>query len=777
MSPAPQRARLAATGARFPYRWGYWLSLLLVFGGVVAAVVIIVGAVNGFVDDVNSLRRAVDVDNLELDLEEGEYLVFDEDGFDLGPFDARVFRTSDGVELATEEVDNGTSYDVDGRSGKARVAFDVPTSDIYRVEVDTSVTDITRFAVGADVGNARVNGIVRGLVIGGLMVAAGLIGLVLTSALHARWKVRDQALAQVMNARVRMAEASPGDDNTWEQATAQQGLQKATSWTSQQLERARSAATPGEHGRRSPLRRRYAERASAAVDQAQASLETLESTVGDAAIDAAAKVGLSSQISDALGRVQGRIEAGDKLRDIARDERDQLAPTAEELAAAAADQRDQVSESAAGLAAEIAPPSPPPPPPPPPPPTLTGQPAPPPPPPHQPLRALGARGAVDAMVDDVAVETTAGSAALVAEALQLDARDVEGTADDVLAEAGSPGVLTGRAGRAEVAADRSWAMTDRTGDVSAATEAMLGDVDAGVSEAADAAMATARQGLADVGRTATRSAEEILADAGTGLAGLGHRVAGIGAGLSDMSLGVAGAGEGLAGGIEAGGIEAGGPESVTPAAGAAGLAASIAAGAEVVRSSDAVVADTASMVKSILGQARSEVDVLRAGMRATGEGVADGLRAEAVAAGALLATGAATRVTGPRGGLDNADTGASRDESHRPSALPADAEAETRVTGPAAAPAMGSPGARVAGTPGAPAPISPPPAMAPPPAVASRAAAPEPSTPVERPQGDTGFTTLAPPPVAQQSVLAVSGGPESEPLRSPGPDAGPEPGS
>ena len=357
------------------------------------------------------------------------------------------------------------------------------------------------------------------------------------------------------------------------------------------------------------------------------------------------------------------------------------------------------------------------------------------------------------MVEDVAVEMTAGSAALTAEALQLDARDLEETADEVLAEAEGTGALTGRADRVEAAADASRAMADLTGDLSAATETMVGDVDTGVTAATDAAVATARQGLADVGRTAARSAEEILADAGSGLAGLGHRVAGIGSGLSDMSLDVAGVGEDLAGGLDPGD-----PQTVATAAGAAGLAASIAAGAEVVRSSDSLVADTASMVKSILGQARSEVDVLRAGVRATGAEVADGLRAEAVAAGALLATGAATRVTSADPGTDG------RDGAPTPTMAPGSSEDPAGASEGAVDPSA-------TGLAGVPATISPPPAIAPPPSATPRAAASKASTSAEPPPRPTGFT-LAPPPAAQQRVLAESRGLESDTLHPTGPDAG-----
>ncbi len=349
MSPAPVRR---SVGSRtFPYRGGYVVGLLLMVAGVVVAIVLAVNGFRSLVDDVNDFRRAVGRDNLEETLEAGvEYVVYDEDGIDVGPFDIRVIRISDGTEIPTTTIENGTTYDVDGRRGRARVGFQVPTSDIYRVELDTSVSQLTRVAVGGDVTDVRSNAIVQGLVFGAVLVLLGLVVLLVTAVLHARWKVRTALEAQVSGARQALRQGAEQVESAGGDAAS-----RASAWTHDRLDQARAklSTTGGEPGG-AGWQESIAAQARQRLDQIDTQLSQLEPGAGDVAERAEVGRDAVEQADRALGRIQERLAAGESLRAILRDEREAASRTARELASRAPEAQATVTEQVASAAGSVA---------------------------------------------------------------------------------------------------------------------------------------------------------------------------------------------------------------------------------------------------------------------------------------------------------------------------------------------------------------------------------------------------------------------------------------
>lgn len=328
MSPAPARRRSAPT-TRFPQAWGYWVGAFLILAGFVVGAVVVFTGVNSLIDDVNDLRRTASQDGLEATLQRGaEIFVYDEDGLDAGPFDVRVIRTSDDTEIATQRVDDGPSYDIDGREGEARVSFDVPTSDIYRIEVDTSLGEIASFAVGGDVGTGRASRIIQGVVIGAIMALVGFLVIVWTSIMHARFRIRGAVLDSVGSARKTVREtADTGPGAIADEAGSRAG--QATTWAQDRLAQARSRLD--ETGSKGGLRGQASAAAQAQLERIDQVLVDAEQTVRDAASTSDTPVDVADRIDAALARVQERVEAGDSLRDIARDERIEAEATADEL--------------------------------------------------------------------------------------------------------------------------------------------------------------------------------------------------------------------------------------------------------------------------------------------------------------------------------------------------------------------------------------------------------------------------------------------------------------
>ena len=338
MSPAPVRAN-AASGSKFPHSWGYVLGVLLMLIGIAVGAVLVISAIQGFSDDVRSLRRAANVDDLELSLDRGEYFVFDEDGLGVGPFDVRVIRRSDGRQLPTSEISDGTTYDVDGRQGRARVAFDVPALDIYRVEVNASLESAARFAVGGDVGNDRANRIVQGIVLGAVGLILGFIVIVGTLFLHARWKVRSELAERVTRARDVVGQATGNDDPA--AALGPDGASGLADRARERLEAVReSVNTQSGEGRPPPWRTRTSQQANQVLDSIEKRLDQVEPVVSDAATDAR----LADRIDEALGRVQDRVASGDSLRSIAKDERVLAEQSSAELEAQAREFRQRVTD-------------------------------------------------------------------------------------------------------------------------------------------------------------------------------------------------------------------------------------------------------------------------------------------------------------------------------------------------------------------------------------------------------------------------------------------------
>lgn len=347
MSPAPVRTRSGPTD-QFPHAWGYWAGAMFILAGIVAATVMVVTGVTGFVSDVQDFRREARNGSLETALARGaEIFIYNEDGLDAGPFDVKVTRVSDDVEVATSVVQNGTTYDVDGRTGTARAAFNVPTSDIYRVEVDASVGSIASFAVGPDVGNDRTSSVLRGVALGSVLALLGFLAIVWTAVLHARWRLRDAVLDQVASARSVVSNTLGRTRAAEGPADAATGtVRRTASWAQQRSDAARArieAAAASSDGTNPLWRDSLADEARSRLDQVDEALASVEPAVADTLAGSEVPSELADRIDEALGRVQSRIETGDSLTDIVRDERVVAEDAARELAGQArAAQQDAV---------------------------------------------------------------------------------------------------------------------------------------------------------------------------------------------------------------------------------------------------------------------------------------------------------------------------------------------------------------------------------------------------------------------------------------------------
>lgn len=353
MSPAPVRER--ASVDRFPHGWGYGLGLVLIIAGIAVAIWGVVSGINGFRDDVNDLRRIFDADTIEQSLEGGEeVIIYDEADLRAGPLDVTVIRNSDGAEVATTSIIDGTSYDVDGNSGQASVGFRVPTSDIYRIEVDTSVGQIARFAIGGDI-TSQSSRITQGITIGALLVLVGLVAIVWTLILHARWRVRHAVLDRVQQARTAVADSTEAVTAEAQEGRVADATQQAAGWARDRLDQARARLeADGDHGQSPAWRQRLDEAARTRLDQADAALRSAEPMVNEAVAGSDAPADLAGRVGEALERIEERIAAGESLRDIARDERVVAEQAARGLAERAEAARGGVEEQVAGIEQEIA---------------------------------------------------------------------------------------------------------------------------------------------------------------------------------------------------------------------------------------------------------------------------------------------------------------------------------------------------------------------------------------------------------------------------------------
>jgi hypothetical protein len=301
----------------------YLLGLALMGAGVIVAVVGVVTAFNSLRDDVNDLRRNVADGELLASLERGDYVVYDEDGFDIGPFEVDVVRVTDGAQVATQSIVDGFSYDVDGRDGTARVQFSVPSSDLYRIEVESSPGSVVRFALGGEVSPVR-DRLALGLLIGGLLFVIGLVVLVWTGFSHARWQVRHVAARRVAAGRDAFRRAV-GDEGSGAAVTG--AVESASSRARDAIGDVRSRVDEmagrvgsGAEGLPSPPRSGAAmgDRAGDLLDRAEALVGDAESRLADQVGSEAGEV--ADSIDAAMARVESRLAAGEPLRDIARDE-------------------------------------------------------------------------------------------------------------------------------------------------------------------------------------------------------------------------------------------------------------------------------------------------------------------------------------------------------------------------------------------------------------------------------------------------------------------------
>jgi hypothetical protein len=302
--------------------------------GIAVAIAGVALGVKSLADDVNGLARNADVDQLVTNLEGGEYFVYDEDGFDLGLFDVRVFRASDDAELATQAVPDPVSYDVNGHNGTAKVRFRVPSSDVYRVEVETGPGQVAKFALGGSVSPVR-DRLVGGLALGIVLFLVGLVVLIWTGLSHARWVVRNTASQRLAQGRDAVGRVF-GEGGTTEKISAR---------VSERFDEAASQA----RGSLYDVRKRIVgERAKELFDAAEASISGVES-LAESQVEGADPAALASAIDVAMARVEERLAAGESLRKIVREEGLEAGGTLKDLRARAERAVSELTDQAAAI--------------------------------------------------------------------------------------------------------------------------------------------------------------------------------------------------------------------------------------------------------------------------------------------------------------------------------------------------------------------------------------------------------------------------------------------
>jgi hypothetical protein len=302
--------------------------------GIAVAIAGVALGVKSLADDVNGLARNADVDQLVTNLEGGDYFVYDEDGFDLGLFDVRVFRASDGAELATQAVPDPVSYDVNGYNGTAKVRFRVPASDLYRVEVETGAGQVVKFALGGSVSPVR-DRLVGGLALGIVLFLVGLVALIWTGLSHARWVVRNTASQRAARGRDAVGRVL-GEGGTTEKISARAS------------ERFDEAATQARGSLYDVRKRIVGERAKELFDAAEASISGVES-LGQSQVEGADPAALAGAIDVAMARVEERLAAGGSLRKIVREEGLEAGGTLKDLRARAERAVSELTDQAAAV--------------------------------------------------------------------------------------------------------------------------------------------------------------------------------------------------------------------------------------------------------------------------------------------------------------------------------------------------------------------------------------------------------------------------------------------
>ena len=369
--PAPTRMR--TTSQKFPQRWGYAVSGTLIVAGIIVGIAIAAAGLKNLYDDVNALRRNINNGEMLVSAERGDYVIYDEDGFDVGPFDVRVIRDSDEAVIPTIPISDGVSYDVDGNDGTARASVRLPTDDLYRIDVGTSVGDVAKFAFGVDVGAGPTDYILRGVVIGGITSILGVLLLFWTLVQHARWRLRSELSNTLLAGRdlVGDSEGAASTATAQSRTRASSLIDRASSAAERGIARARDElekvsdpSAPGSSARLAPpppppqagssdWRASVAERANDILAAAESKLAEGTSAANDY-ITTADTTQATEAADTALERVQARIDAGESLRSIARDESSRAREGAAELRAQADAQAAEARLAAAELAADAA---------------------------------------------------------------------------------------------------------------------------------------------------------------------------------------------------------------------------------------------------------------------------------------------------------------------------------------------------------------------------------------------------------------------------------------
>lgn len=350
MSPAPTRAPRpqatrasgAATPGRFNARRGYLIGLgLLVFGAAMALVGGLLAA-QRTTDEATDLVRNLRAGDFVAVLEQGENIIYTEDGIGLGVADVRVFD-SGGEQIPGTRLTDDVSYDIDLGRGEGALVFDIPATDNYRVELNTPTP--RSIAIGERVGNTVGWPAVLLLLGGFVLMFAGVVKLLITMVQHARHRARMAAAGRLGDLRERISApadpAAPGGRTRLQdriQSGAEQAMVRARETADAARTRMEQAAQQqSEHGR-APV---WTDASELVSEKAENVMGSAEAAAASGQQTDAAVAQFTDRVDSALQRVQDRLAGDESLRDIVADER---ATVSEEFAADASAARALAEE-------------------------------------------------------------------------------------------------------------------------------------------------------------------------------------------------------------------------------------------------------------------------------------------------------------------------------------------------------------------------------------------------------------------------------------------------
>lgn len=153
----------------------YWIAAGVGLVCLLVGIVLIVRTAITFVDKIDDFQRVDVPGTATIQLDEGSYTVYAEDGF-FGEFAVSCsdIEIRDPRERTVElrPYSSRVTYDSSGHEGVARCSFRADAAGIYRVSASRASGTI---AIGPGLGAGLVGGAVGGIL---LMVAGGLFALV-----------------------------------------------------------------------------------------------------------------------------------------------------------------------------------------------------------------------------------------------------------------------------------------------------------------------------------------------------------------------------------------------------------------------------------------------------------------------------------------------------------------------------------------------------------------------------------------------------------------------